>query len=313
MMQPGRSCPLSYRYEPGDLARIPATEAETLYVVGGLYGNGAALAAIQTRAMQERGDVRLVFNGDFNWFNIDPESFRVVNEAVLQHAALRGNVETELASDDGTAGCGCGYPDWVGNTEVERSNLIIERLRTTAIGLPALRTRLGALPMYTVAQIGQLRIAVVHGDAESLAGWGFSQEALRDEVQRTRASAWFTAADVRVFASSHTCSPVMQDFMTAQGRVVLANNGAAGMPNFRNTHHGLFTRISRRAAEDAVYGTTLDGIRIDAIPLSYDVAGFERAFLANWPAGSPAYESYYRRITAGPSYDIANAVRLQGA
>ena len=310
-MRPGRSCPTAYRYSPSDLARARPWHAETLYVIGGLYGNHAALKAILARSEHESGEVRLVFNGDFNWFNVDVEDFRAVNDAVLQHLALRGNVETELAGDDSGAGCGCGYPEWVDDSEVQRSNLIMKRLQTTAHAYPGLRASLRALPMYTVAEVGGLPVAIVHGDAESLAGWGFSQEALREELQRDKAAAWFDSAAARVFASSHTCLPVIQDFDTPHGRCVLVNNGAAGMPNFRATRHGLITRISTTAATDALYGTILDGAHIEALPVNYDFASFESAFLANWPAGSPAYDSYYRRITNGPSYDVVSAVRLQ--
>ena len=37
--RPGRSCPTAYRYPPRTLDRAPGIEAETLLVVGGLYGN----------------------------------------------------------------------------------------------------------------------------------------------------------------------------------------------------------------------------------------------------------------------------------
>jgi hypothetical protein len=39
---PGRSCPLTYRYQPEALAQPAQLEADTLCVVGGLYGNPAA-------------------------------------------------------------------------------------------------------------------------------------------------------------------------------------------------------------------------------------------------------------------------------
>ena len=308
---PGRSCPLSYRYAPAVLARAPELAAETLYVAGGLYGNSPALDAIAERAGRERGGVKLVFNGDFNWFNTDAAGFESVNEAVLRHAALRGNVETELAGEDEAAGCGCGYPDSVGDPEVERSNHILGRLRETAREFPALRARLGALPMHLVADVAGVRVAIVHGDAESLAGWGFSQEALRDPAQRAAAAAWFAAAGARVFASSHTCLPVMQDFATPLGRCVLANNGATGMPNFRGARYGLITRISRTSAPDALYGTAIEGIRVEALTVRYDHERFERAFLANWPSGSAAHASYHRRIVAGPAYRLDDAVRLK--
>ena len=309
--RPGRSCPVSYRYASSDLTRADELEAETLYVIGGLYGNRPALACILERAGRERGAVTLVFNGDFNWFNVDPGGFASVNEEVLRHVALRGNVETEIAGDDAAAGCGCAYPDFVGDAEVERSNRIIERLRETARAFPELRSRLGALPARLVARVSGVRIGIVHGDAESLAGWGFSQELLREPARRDAAAAWFAAADVRVFASSHSCLPVMQTFDTPRGRCILANNGAAGMPNFSGSRHGLITRISAAAAPDALYGATVDGIRVEALPVAYDHAAFERDFLATWPAGSPAHASYYRRIVAGPLYRTGDALRLE--
>ena len=42
----GRICPADYRYRPEDFARPADIATEALYVVGGLYGNLAALAAI---------------------------------------------------------------------------------------------------------------------------------------------------------------------------------------------------------------------------------------------------------------------------
>jgi hypothetical protein len=168
---PGRACPPSYRYADGELKRAPDLYVETMYVVGGLYGNEQALDNVIALHAAEPESV-LVFNGDFNWFNVAAESFLRINRCVLAHIALRGNVETELASDDASAGCGCGYPAWVGDVEVARSNAIMARLRATASSAPQLRARLGQLPMSLIAEIGDARVAVVHGDLESLAGWG---------------------------------------------------------------------------------------------------------------------------------------------
>ncbi len=310
---PGRHCPLSYRHPPSSLATAPAIVAETLYVIGGLYGNRQALDWIEARSARESGPVTLVFNGDFHWFDVDRAIFDAINRTVLdpRYIALRGNVETEIAGEDDGAGCGCGYPDFVSDAEVERSNRIIERLRETARSLPGERARLGALPARLAAEVAGVRIGIVHGDAESLAGWGFSQEALRDPGRREMAAAWFGASDARVFASSHSCLPVMQAFDTPRGRCLLANNGAAGMPNFSGTRHGLITRISRAPAPDVLYGTTIEGIHVDALAVPYDHAGFERDFLEVWPVGSPAHASYYRRIVDGPSYRPDDAVRLK--
>ncbi len=308
--QPGRLCPPSYGYAPESLARVRHLSADTLYVIGGLYGNRHALEWILARAAREPGGATLVFNGDFHWFDVEPDAFAGIQAAVLQHHAMRGNVETEIAGDDAAAGCGCAYPAFVDDAVVERSNRIIERLRDTARALPAARARLGTLPDRLVAQVGGLRVGIVHGDAESLAGWGFSQEALRAPALRARAGAWFDAAGVDAFASSHSCLPVMQGFEAGGTARLLANNGAAGMPNFAGTRHGLVTRIARTAAPDALYGTSLCGIRVEALPVHYDHAAFERDFLASWPAGSPAHASYFRRISDGPAYRVDDALRF---
>jgi hypothetical protein len=162
---------------------------DVLYAVGGLYGHEAALHAVLRLFEAERGRKALVFNGDFHWFDADPATFDRIQQAVLAHTALRGNVETELANPHpaSDAGCGCAYPDWVGDGVVERSNRILQRLWTAATD--AHRRQLAALPMALTAQVGGLRVGVVHGDAESLAGWGFAQEHLRQPEHRARVRA----------------------------------------------------------------------------------------------------------------------------
>lgn len=309
---PGRACPVDYRYGAGALRAAPSVEAETLYVAGGLYGNPLALEALLEIVAREPG-ARLVFNGDFNWFDVDPGDFRRINETVLAHAATRGNVESELARPARGAGCGCGYPEWVGDAEVGRSNNIMERLRITAGGEAELTGRLGDLPMFAVALVGETRVGIVHGDADSLAGWGFSQETLGTPRGRADASAAFDAAEIGVIACSHTCLPVLQALPTSGGEGILANNGAAGMPNFRGTRYGLVTRISVRPPKPggALYGLSAGdaSLHVHAIPVRYDETAWERRFLAQWPPGSDAWLSYYQRICNGPAYSAGEAVR----
>ncbi len=307
---PGRACPRSYHYGAAALSGKPVVNIETLWVAGGLYGNSSALQALLALYQREPGPKALVFNGDFHWFDVDGHDFKEINDAVLRHLATRGNVETELALPEREAGCGCGYPDWVGDAEVERSNRIIERLRATASCRPEALQHLGALPMHLVAQVGSERVAVVHGDADSLAGWGFSQEVLATEAGRADAAAAFERAQARIFASSHSCLPVLQCF---PGGRVIANNGAAGMPNFRGTSFGLATRISVAPSRAALYGVAAGNLYIEAMPLEYDPAAWARRFVAQWPAGSDAHRSYYERIANGPRYGMHQAVRPEAA
>jgi hypothetical protein len=308
-LRPGRSCPLHYRYSSEVFRALPTLTTDTLYVVGGLYGNPHALEALMQATTRERGDVQVVFNGDFHWFDIDPADFTRIHQATLDAHATRGNVETELASDGHDGGCGCGYPDSVDDAEVDRSNRILARLRMTARScLPAAeRTKLAALPMYALAEVGECRVAVVHGDWESLAGWRFSSQNLHDPAGMAMIASAFEAADVDIFASSHTCLPALNRFRTARGTGVVINNGAAGMPNFRGALHGLVTRIGVKSSPDAIYGTRVRGVHVEALPLRYDVDAWMQRFLQNWPAGSPANLSYLERIRHGPAFDVAAA------
>lgn len=311
-MQPGRSCPLHYRYAPLAFARAADFYASTLYVIGGLYGNVPALETILEMAAREPAPVTLVFNGDFNWFNIDDAAFRAINELVLRHHALRGNVETELADDDGAAGCGCAYPESVGAAEVERSNAIIVTLRDTARRHPDLRTRMAALPMHRVAEVGGIRVAITHGDLDSLAGWTLSQETLATRKSKVIILNQMLASQCRIVASSHTCLPVALALESEIGRGAVFNNGAAGMPNFRDTQFGVITRIATTPAAHItpLYGTSINTVYIDALPVDYDSGRWQSEFVSQWPQGSAAYLSYYQRIIRGPSYTVRNANRL---
>src|SRR5258706_7217665 len=212
------------------------------------------VAALLARDGPGGGTKALVFNGDFLGLEVEAADFGRVNDVVLAFRAPRANVEAGLATPQDGAGCGCGYPDWVGDDTVQRSNRIIERLRATAERLPRTLASLRALPMHLVARVGDAHIAIVHGDADSLAGWSFSQEALATQDGLLNAREAFDAAGADVFASSHTCLPVLQRFAAGQ---VLVNNGAAGMPNFRGGRYGLATRIALTPPPESIYGVRL--------------------------------------------------------
>jgi hypothetical protein len=306
LARPGRTCPLSYRYSPSSITERLSLDAETLWIAGGLYGNTLALEALLEAYEADRGSKALVFNGDFHWFDVDAAEFRRVNETVLGFHALRGNVETELAGPEQGAGCGCAYPDWVGDATVEHSNRIIERLRATALASGASVAKLSALPMYLAARVGDASVGIVHGDAGSLAGWCFSQEALATPGGHAAALAAFAQAGVDVFASSHTCLPVMQRF---DGGEVLINNGSAGMPNFYGVTYGVATRISVSRNSDALYSARCRDAWVEAIALPYDNRAWQDRFLAQSPPGTDAHTSYWERITRGPRYEVAQAVR----
>lgn len=309
---PGRSCPLHYRYPSTVFNRAAELHAETFYIIGGLYGNVQALKEILALAAAEPVTPKLVFNGDFSWFNVDPASFQTINIEVLKHVALRGNVETELAASADGAGCGCAYPDYVDDADVERSNQIMRQLRTAAKAFPELTRTLASLPMVAVAQVGNARFGIVHGDAESLAGWRFAHDSLHESVNVNWLRQVCRAANLDGFASSHTCLPAFRQFHDEDTKHIVINNGAAGMPNFSHTQYGLLSRMSVYPAREGLsqYGGKVGDVHVDAIPVHYDATAFEKTFLDNWPEGSPAHHSYYRRIVDGPAYAAPHAMGL---
>lgn len=327
MSSRGRDCPLAYRYQPEALAGPAVLSTGTLYVVGGLYGNPAALRAVLQRARREpAGEATVVFNGDFHWLDVDPEDFCSISELVLSHHAIKGNVEAELASNQ-DAGCGCGYPDYVDDAVVERSNQIMDRLRVTADRFPGLVGSLGELPRHLTARVGGERVGIVHGDPESLAGWRLALEAMEpaDPAMREQqgwngqpttqqqVGDWFRRASVTVFASTHTGLPYAQDFLVGGHQRLVINNGTAGLGNFAGSSHGVVTRLSSdpRAPTDSLYGITIGALRCDAIPVRFDPVWWQARFVAQWPPGSPGYRSYFPRITGGTPLRPEQAARGQ--
>ena len=321
----GRFCPLAYRYQPEALVGPAQLEAETLYVVGGLYGNLAALRAVLERADREPGGPATVaFNGDFHWLDVDPQEFEAISETVMAHHATMGNVEAELASDE-DAGCGCAYPDYIGDEVVDRSNQIMTRLRATASRFPSLVRRLGELPRHLTASVGGHRVGILHGDPESLAGWRLALEAMepgdplvRRQVgwdgQPTTATDlldWFARAEVDVFASTHTGLPYAQLVPDGRHPWLVINNGAAGLGNFAGTSYGVMTRLSGdpHPPADSLYGVSIGGLRGDALPVWFDPAQWKQRFLAQWPPGSPGHRSYVTRITRGTHLQLHQAAR----
>tara|TARA_R110000850_G_scaffold144659_1_gene266712 strand:+ start:130 stop:1092 length:963 start_codon:yes stop_codon:yes gene_type:complete len=301
----GRSCPLAYRYDPASLCAEPESVAgDVVYVVGGLYGNPYALDEIERMALAEERQghrVTLVFNGDFNWFNASDSLFRAINNRVLDHTACLGNVDYELANPNDGAGCGCAYPDFVDEGVVERSNAMIERLQAMAGEHPDIQVRLSSLPRYRCLLFGGLKVLVIHGDPESLAGWGLAHESFvaGNEAKLTE---WFRASGADVIVSTHTCLPVLWSGMVSERHCVVANNGSAGMGNLLRDSRGLITRIGLASpAAEPVVGLERQGLSVSLLPVAYDVDSWLAQFDRLWPPGSAAAVSYRDRIVGGTS------------
>ncbi|HEY1057735.1 MAG TPA: hypothetical protein VGE55_03275 [Limnobacter sp.] len=295
--QAGRSCPIRYRYGAHAVGQSPVTVCNTLYVIGGLYGNPFALQEVLRMASAEPGPVRLCFNGDFNWFNTTDEAFVGINAQVLQHDCVLGNVEAELGEPLDAPDCGCAYPDHVDQGVVDRSNLIHTALKRVAQRNPDWIAQLNAQPFYRRYQVGKLRVGVVHGDSESLAGWRFDPSHFDDPREALWRAAQFMTAGVQVFASSHTCTA---GFLNEPAGLI-SNNGAAGMPSVAGNTAGMITRIGLQPWTEgaAVARVRRDGVWCEQLPVAYDQAQWLSLFEQWWPAGSAAHLSYFRRIAEG--------------
>jgi len=291
-MRAGRDCPLDYRLPTAAFTGEPLFDCQVLYVVGGLYGNRQALAALHQRLAAEP-QARVVFNGDAHWFDRDPVIFQEIEQGLSAHLALRGNVESELGRlDDSGAGCGCAYPASVDDALVERSNAIQAELNQTVQGLPGLAERLAARPATALVRVGGQRVAISHGDERSLAGWSCAREALTAPERQQQLDQWLAANRVRVLATSHTCTAVALNLHYG----ALINNGAAGLPNFAGGRYGLVSRIASTAHPAALYRCQREGLFIEALPLNYAHDAFLADFDRQWPTASPAALSYRSRI-----------------
>lgn len=294
-MKPGRSCPLDYHLPADAFAGDAAFACNSLYVVGGLYGNAQALAALERRLLREP-EARVVFNGDAHWFDCDPALFAQIEQKLAPHTLLRGNVETELGrSQQSENGCGCVYPADVPEQIVAWSNQIHQQLSACVQQLPSMAEQLAQRPATALIEVAGQRVAISHGDEQSLAGWQCDRNALRQLERQHQLANWCTSNRISVLATTHTCAPAA----LASEQWAVINNGAAGMPNFNNGCYGLVTRIAAQPSLAALYRAQVGKLFVEAIALNYDQCAFVTEFDRQWPADSPAAQSYRKRITEG--------------
>ncbi len=308
---PGRFCPADYRLGDQAFQAVEPFDADVLYVVGGLYGNTVALDALLALfAAEPSPRKQIVFNGDFHWFDRDAGEFARIETLTRGHRRLRGNVETELARAGDEAGCGCAYPGDVDDATVRRSNRILRSLKQTA-AVQGCADALTRLPMVARARVGECRIAITHGDEQSLAGWRLARDRIDAAWDDGLAQAMHTM-QADLIASSHTCVPVATSFETAHGALAAINNGAAGMANFARMHEGLITRIAlpdvrRPPGLRSLYSARIAGAEVAAVPIAFDLARWVECFERQWPEDSDAYRSYHRRIVCSTDLEVEQA------
>jgi predicted phosphodiesterase len=247
----------------------------------------------------------IVYNGDMHWFDATREDFGMIEELAKDGLRLSGNVELELTRKvDIGVGCGCAYPPSVSNAAVSRSNQIHALLKDVVRDNEQLISLIAARPVTVIIEVSGSRVAVTHGDEKEVAGWGCSYEAMRERDRQGELGAWLLRHNIKVLATTHTCSPVA---VALSGGAVI-NNGAAGLPNFRNRPYGLITRVSVTTHPDALYRASVGGLFIEAIPVKYSVDALLSWFDTIWPEGSPAAVSYRQRIIDGLDQDFEDVL-----
>merc|ERR1712083_232769 len=101
-------------------------------------------------------------------------------------------------------------------------------------------------------------------------------------------------------ACTHTCLPYLVQFPN----YVVINNGALGMPNLQNNMNGIVGAITteRRKLPGALCRAMVNGLQYSLIQLpNYDHDAFQAEFRSLWAENSPAYKSYWSRISGGTS------------
>lgn len=301
----GRVCPIDYRLDERLFSADPAFACDTLFVVGGLYGNPYALDAVDELASAEPGTVRVVLNGDVHWFDKTAENFEALERKAVRHTLLVGNVEAELRREtDIGVGCGCSYPDCTSDADVSRSNRIHKMLSTALFHHPELRELLQGRPPALTVSVGGRKVGITHGDEKLIGGWDCSRESLQDPIRQDELSCWLRKTGIEVFATTHTCSPAAM--VLADGVVI--NNGAAGLPNFSGQTFGIVTRIATTPAREALFGTRIGELYVEAVPLRYDFDAYVSWFDELWSETSPASISYRERIVSGPEDYLEDAL-----
>lgn len=301
----GRACPLDYRLDPAIFSAPPAEHTDTLYVVGGLYGNPFALDAIEAMAADEAEKPLIVLNGDTHWFDKTAENFMALERRMEPYIPLVGNVEAELRRQtDIGVGCGCSYPSCTSDASVSRSNRIHKMLSIAVHEHPECKEPLEGRAAAMTVDVAGVKVGITHGDEKLIGGWDCSRESLEDPLRQDELSRWMRDNDIRVFATTHTCAVVAMAL--ADG--LLINNGAAGLPCFSGQHFGIITRIATTPAKEALFGAQIDGVWVQAVPVRYDHDAYLEWFDALWPRLSPGAVSYRGRIVDGPDDRISEAL-----
>ena len=271
--------------------RAPDIAADALYVVGGLYGNSAALDAVEATGGSRAGDVADRLQRRLPLVRCGAGVVR--RDRCGASRAIAPSARQCRDRDRAPAATSARLRLRLSGLGRRRRGAALERDpdRASPDGGNS-RPRVGtAGPLCRCTswrRSAELRVGIVHGDATALAGWALrARRARRSGRSRPRLATVRRTAGVDVFASTHTCLAVLRDFRAARR--------AADGDQQRRRRHAEFLRLrasgwSRASARppaphQPLYGLVRDGVHVDALALAYDHAAFLARFLARWPEG----------------------------
>ena len=285
----GRVGAEDYAIAPEEWDKPPIAKFDVLYSVGGVYGNIEAMKKVREMVESESGDVCVVYNGDYHWFDGNADNFLKVEQLLEGFIPMNGNVELELArQQDCGVGCGCSYPTTMSDAFVGRSNAIFGRMKEAIKNLPEVGA-LGSRSAWGVVEVGETRVGITHGDETSVSGWGCSVENLQDPERRARLDSFFSERDIDVLSTTRTCAAAA--LVLPHGVVI--NSGSAGLPEYRNKLFGLVNRVAKTPYPDAVYRARIKDVFVEAAPVRYDQDAFITWFDSVWEQDSPAAQSAF--------------------
>lgn len=300
----GRVGASDYAIAPEEWDKPPIAKCDVLYSVGGVYGNIEAMKTVREMVKSEQGNVCVVYNGDYHWFDGTAENYLEVERLLEGSIPMNGNVELELARlEDCGVGCGCSYPTTMSDAFVGRSNAIFGRMKDSVKNLPEV-SALDNRPAWGVVEVGEARVGITHGDEQSVSGWGCSVENLQDPARKAELDQFFFERSIDVLSTTHTCAAAA----LALSHGVVINNGSAGLPEYKGKLFGLVNRVAKTPHPDAVYRAKVKGVFVEAVPVRYDQDAFITWFDSVWELDSPAAQSYRPRAIAGPDTTYDDAV-----
>lgn len=294
-----------YAIAPEEWDKEPFATCDTLYSVGGLYGNVEAMKTVVKMLEDEEGEVCVALNGDYHWFDGTLESFEEIEELVAPFVPMNGNVEFELSRVEACGvGCGCSYPTTMSDAFVGRSNAIYGRMKAAIAQRDGLAASLQGRPAWGIVRVGDALVGLTHGDEKSVSGWGCSVDNLHKPERIEELEGFFAERSIDVLSTTHTCAAAAVKMENG----VVINNGSAGLPEYKGLLYGLINRISKTPHPDAIYRTMVKGVYVEAVPVRYDHDAFIAWFDSIWEEDSPAAQSYRPRAVAGPDTVFTDAV-----